>query len=113
MKLSAKEIEIMDVLWTHDVPMTVNEIIAASPENRSWSLKSINSMLPKLLAKGAVGVSHLSKTATMPARAYIPNLTYEQYMARNVAVVYKDGKIDIQAFIEALLEAVKRTEDGA
>ena len=113
MKLSPKEIEIMDVLWTHDDPMTVNEIIAASPENRTWSLKSINSMLPKLLNKGAVKVSHLSKTATLPARAYVPALTYEQYMARNVAVVYENGKLDIQAFIEALLEAVKRPEDGA
>ena len=69
MNLTGKELEIMQVLWGSDSPMTAADIIAASPE-RTWQEVSVHTILKNMVAKGVVVVDHLVPTTGRSANAY-------------------------------------------
>lgn len=102
MKLTDKEMEIMSVMWSSDVPLTATEIVEAS-SNRTWKENSIYIIMNTLIKKGAVSLSHRKPTATNTARAYKPTITAEEYAVRYIASVIDSGvRIDVRELIEQL-----------
>ena len=69
MNLTDKELEIMQVLWGSDSPMTIADIIAASPK-RTWQEISANAILKNMVEKGVVVVDHYVPTTGRSAKAY-------------------------------------------
>lgn len=53
-RLSEAELEVMEVLWAADAPVTATEVAAAVRDDRQWSLATVKSLLSRLLAKNAV-----------------------------------------------------------
>ena len=110
MKLTDKQFEIMDVLWNSTAPMTVNDIINMS-KNRSWSENSVYIMMKQLEEKGAVAVSHLEPTGTIHARAYKPELSFEEFMASVMASKSKARKTGAPLDVDKVIEAIRKVFD--
>ena len=50
-KLSDAELEIMRVLWSHNTPLTSNEILNEIGTSRSWKLASLRTVLARMAEK--------------------------------------------------------------
>ena len=79
--LTAKEEELMELLWEQEKPMTSSEILAV-PINRSWSDNYLPIMIKSLLKKGAIEVSGYVQCQTQYARQFKTSISKEQYIAR-------------------------------
>ena len=55
MRISDAELEVMEVLWASDSPLTATEVAERIGGHRGWSLATIKTMLSRLTAKGAIG----------------------------------------------------------
>ncbi|MGH6659435.1 MAG: BlaI/MecI/CopY family transcriptional regulator [Sphingomicrobium sp.] len=53
-RLSEAEVAVMEALWAATQPLSATDIAAAVPEERSWSLATVKSLLSRLLAKRAI-----------------------------------------------------------
>ena len=54
MRISDAELDVMEVLWASDVPLTATEVAERIGAERDWSLATIKTMLSRLTAKGAI-----------------------------------------------------------
>jgi len=108
MKLTEKELEIMNVLWHGNGPLTASEIIAAS-DNRTWKEGSVYIIMKMLLKKGAVVLAMHKPTVSNTARAYSPTLTAEEYVVANIASIQGETgmQLDFPTLINHLKKAVK------
>jgi len=113
MHLTSKELEVMDLLWANNEPMTVADILKTS-DSRTWSTNSIFVMMMKLEKKGAVDFK-LVASITKPARVYSPTLTYEEYLAKSLVAKEKtrNMQMDIDTFVKLLKEEVGKTESDS
>lgn len=83
MELTKSEMEIMDVLWNRNEPLSRADLIFCEAE-KSWKDSSIHILLNGLLQKGAireVGVVRCRKTY---GRTFAPTLTREEYFATTI-----------------------------
>ena len=114
MKLTDKELEVMDVLWESKTPMTVSDILRVS-KKRTWKENSIFVMMKRLESKKAVALDHYRATATNNARAYAPLITFEQFVALNIASINKARKpklrLNVDSFIKTFKETLQHKED--
>ncbi len=76
---SNNELEIMNLMWHENRPLTRTEIIDLSPE-RSWSKSSIHILLNRLIEKEAIEVSGFVRTGKNYGRTYSPLVTQEDYI---------------------------------
>lgn len=53
-RLSEAELAVMEALWAATQPLSATDIAAAIPDDRSWSLATVKSLLSRLLAKRAI-----------------------------------------------------------
>lgn len=91
--LTKNEREIMELLWTRQVPLSRSEIIDFS-ENRSWKASSIHILLNQLLDKGAIRVDGFMKTGKNYGRTYTAAVSEEEYhtMQFRSGVAYRHSK---------------------
>ena len=54
MRISDAELDVMEVLWASDAPLTATEVAERIGAERDWSLATIKTMLSRLTAKGAI-----------------------------------------------------------
>jgi len=99
MKLTDKELEIMNVLWQSDTLMTAADIIALSP-NRTWKETSIHVIMRTLQAKKAVILDSFVPTTGRPSGAYKAALTVEEYALLQV----RGFGVNIVSFLEAIMD---------
>jgi len=52
-RISGAEYEIMEVLW-REAPLTAAEVADRAPAERSWNIRTVKTMLARLLAKGVL-----------------------------------------------------------
>lgn len=52
-RISGAEYEIMEVLW-REAPLTAAEVADRAPTERSWNIRTVKTMLARLLAKGVL-----------------------------------------------------------
>lgn len=55
-KISTSEMEVMAIIWNNqiDVGLPGSDIAAKVPEERQWSVRTINTLLSRLVDKGAL-----------------------------------------------------------
>ena len=73
-KLSDAELEIMRVLWSHNTPLTSNEIFNEIGTSRSWKLASLMTVLARMAEKEAVYCDRSTRT-----NYYTALVTEEEY----------------------------------
>ena len=75
-RISAAEHEVMEVLW-RDSPLTAAEVSERVPAGKGWSVRTVKTLLSRLLAKGA-----LVHEAQGRRYLYRPAVPREDYVAR-------------------------------
>lgn len=78
--LTDKEVELMELLWKQDKPLTSVEILAI-PDDHSWSDNYLPIMLKSLLDKNAIEVCGYVRCGTQYARQFKYSITREEYVA--------------------------------
>ncbi len=83
MELTKSEMEIMDVLWESESPLSRSDLLARS-EEKSWKDSSVHILLNGLLNKGAIREAGVVKRSKTYGRTFSPTLTREQYFANTI-----------------------------
>ena len=81
--LTGNELEIMELLWREERPLSRSEIIELTPE-RSWSERSIHILLNSLLEKQAIEVGGFVRTNKNYGRTFVPHIAREDYIVSAV-----------------------------
>lgn len=100
MELTRSEMEIMDVLWESDKPLSRADLLARS-EEKTWKDSSVHILLNGLLQKGAIKEAGLIKRSKTYGRIFAPTLTREEYFA--TTIFCHRHKPQIVGLFEALL----------
>ena len=119
-RISSAEHEIMEVLW-QESPLTAAEVAERVPASRDWSIRTVKTLLSRLLAKGA-----LSPEEEGRRDLYRPAVARDDYVAQEsrrlldrlfggrvtplVAHLAESDRLSARdiAEIEALLKALKQ-----
>lgn len=83
MELTKSEMQIMDVLWGSDVPLSRSDLLERS-EQKSWKDSSVHILLNGLLQKGAIREAGFVKRSKTYGRTFSPTLTREEYFATTI-----------------------------
>lgn len=100
MELTRSEMEIMDVMWESNVPMSRADLLARG-EEKTWKDSSVHILLNGLLQKGAIKEAGLVKRNKTYGRIFVPTLTREEYFA--TTIFCHRYKPEIVGLFEALL----------
>ena len=100
MELTKSEMEIMDVLWGSEKPLSRADLLAQS-EEKTWKDSSVHILLNGLLQKGAIQEAGLVKRSKTYGRIFAPTLTREEYFA--TTIFSHRHKPQIVGLFEALL----------
>ena len=101
MELTRSEMEIMDVLWDADVPLSRSDLLDRSEQKR-WKDSSVHILLNGLLNKGAITEVGFVKRSKTYGRTFSATLSREEYFAQLV-FSYK-CKPDSVSLFKALIE---------
>ena len=83
MELTKSEMQIMDVLWASDVPLSRSDLLEKS-EQKSWKDSSVHILLNGLLQKNAIREAGFVKRSKTYGRTFEPTLTREEYFATTI-----------------------------
>ena len=83
MVLTKSELQIMDVFWDSDKPLSRSDLLDHS-EGKTWKDSSVHILLNGLLAKGAIKEEGLIKRSKTYGRTFIPSMTREEYFATTI-----------------------------
>ena len=83
MQLTRSEMEIMDVLWSENVPLSRSDLLMRG-EEKSWKDSSVHILLNGLLQKGAIKEVGFVKRSKTYGRTFAPTLTREEYFATTI-----------------------------
>ena len=108
MELTKSEMEIMDVLWDADKPMSRADLLAQSDE-KTWKDSSVHILLNGLLQKGAIQEAGLVKRSKTYGRVFSPTMTREEYFA--ATIFSHRHKPNIVGLFEALLRREDITQE--
>ena len=100
LELTKSEMEIMDVLWASETPLSRADLLAHS-EEKSWKDSSVHILLNGLLHKGAITEAGLVKRSKTYGRVFAPTITREEYFA--ATIFSHRHKPQIIGLFEALL----------
>ena len=101
MELTKSEMEIMDVLWGSDKPLSRADLLARS-EEKTWKDSSVHILLNGLLRKGIIREAGIVKRTKTYGRTFLPTMTREEYFA--TTTFSHPHKPDMTGLIQALLE---------
>ncbi len=83
MFLTKSEMQIMDVLWLAEKPMSRSDILESSPD-KSWKDSSVHILLNGLLKKGIIQESGFVKRSKTYGRTFTPTKSREEYFAASI-----------------------------
>jgi len=75
-RISGAEHEIMEVLW-RESPLTANDVAARVPAEKAWNIRTVKTLLGRLLAKGILAHEEEGRRYL-----YRPAVVREDYVAR-------------------------------
>lgn len=104
MELTKSEMEIMDVLWDANAPLSRADLLERS-EEKTWKDSSVHILLNGLLVKGAIQEAGVVKRIKTYGRVFVPTLTREEYFAQTIFCHRHKPQIT------GLFEALLRRED--
>ncbi len=83
MELTKSEMQIMDVLWGAEEPLSRADLLARS-EEKSWKDSSVHILLNGLLQKEAIREAGFVKRSKTFGRTFAPTMTREEYFATTI-----------------------------
>lgn len=107
MELTKSEMEIMDVLWESQIPLSRSDLLSKS-EEKSWKDSSVHILLNGLLQKKAIREAGMVKRSKTYGRTFLPTLSREEYFAGTI--FSHRYKPEIVGLVAALLRREDITE---
>lgn len=107
--LTKSELEIMELLWKENEPLTSSQIIDMSVD-RSWKKSYVHLLLNSLLEKGMVEVVGFVKTTKNYARTFKAKVAKEDYSVGRFTSMHSFEQSDIPKIVSALIQ---KTDDEA
>ncbi|MBO5952871.1 MAG: BlaI/MecI/CopY family transcriptional regulator [Oscillospiraceae bacterium] len=83
MELTKSEMEIMDVLWAAQEPLSRADLLERS-HNKSWKDSSVHILLNGMLQKGIICEAGFVKRSKTYGRTFAPTMTREEYFATTI-----------------------------
>ena len=83
MELTKSEMEIMDVFWNAQTPLSRSDLLGRG-EEKSWKDSSVHILLNGLLQKGAIREVGFVRRSKTYGRTFMPTLTREEYFATTI-----------------------------
>jgi len=83
MKLTKSELEIMNVLWKAERPLSRAEILELSSD-KTWKDNSIHILLNGMLKKGAIQWDSFARSGKVWGRLYAPTISIGEYYRENL-----------------------------
>lgn len=80
MELTKSELEVMNVLWRAEKPLSRNDILCQAT-HKSWKDSSIHILLNSLLKKEALTEAGFARSGKTWGRLYAANISCESYYA--------------------------------
>lgn len=108
MELTKSELEIMDVLWAAQTPLSRADLLERS-EEKTWKDSSVHILLNGLLSKKAIVEAGFVKCSKTYGRTFAPALSREQYYA--ATIFSHRHKPEIVGLIDELLKREDITPD--
>lgn len=121
MELTKSELEVMNVLWQANRPLSRSEILTLS-SGKTWKDSSIHILLNGLLNKNAIKEAGYVRSGKTFGRLYAANISCQEYYAKNVfagskevlpmlfsALIHSDGiSPELLSELEDMLEKRKK-----
>ena len=83
MELTKSEMEIMDVLWDADQPLSRSDLLERSTD-KTWKDSSVHILLNGLLSKQAIHEAGFVKRNKTYGRVFVPSMSRESYFANTI-----------------------------
>lgn len=100
MVLTKSELELMNIIWRADRPVSRNDILALA-ENKTWKDSSIHILLNGLLKKEAIREDGFIKCGKTYGRLFSANISREEYYAEEVFAA--GGRESVPSLLSALI----------
>ena len=101
MELTKCEMQIMDVLWEAQQPLSRADLLEHS-EGKTWKDSSVHILLNGMLQKGVIREAGFVKRSKTYGRTFAPTLTREEYFA--TTIYSHTNKPEIVGLFAALLK---------
>ena len=108
MELTKSEMEIMDVFWASETPLSRSDLLSCS-DGKSWKDSSVHILLNGLLKKDLIHEAGLVKRRKTYGRLFAPSMTREEYFVTNV-FSYRNKPQPVKLF-QALLDRIPLTPE--
>jgi predicted transcriptional regulator len=108
MELTKSEMEIMDVFWNAQTPLSRSDLLGRG-EEKSWKDSSVHILLNGLLQKGAIREVGFVRRSKTYGRTFMPTMTREEYFA--TTIFSHRHKPEILGLFEALLRREDITKE--
>lgn len=107
-KLSDTEMELMEVIWECEPPVTSGELLRIfSKKDKTWKAQTISTFLSRLVDKGLLKATRIGRT-----NQYVPCLSQEEYKlweTENVLDALYQGSV--KNMISALYDGDKLSDE--
>ena len=100
--LSEREMNVMQVLWKYEKPMTVTEIVESEKE---LTTSTVDTVLRKLLDKGYVQVIDTVQTGKVFARRYKAKKTQDEEIEEKIEKCMKNSR-NPMSFVNTITAAL-------
>lgn len=107
--LTKSELEIMDIMWKENRPLTSSQIIDLST-NRSWKKSYIHLLINSLLEKDMIKTTGFVKTTKNYARTFKAKVSKEDYSISQFTDTQNFNNEDMLKIISALVERIEDIE---
>lgn len=107
--LTARELDVLEVLWTSKNSLLASDIIKLKP---SLSISSVQLSLRNLLKKDIIEIAEIVYSGTVLSRSYRPLLSKQELMNRNIISQFKniDKNMSTTSIVATLLQHEKNEE---
>ena len=109
--LTAREYEIMKILWNSEKPMIISDILALT---QTVAKNSLHPMINNLMKRKYIKVVGNIKVAKTYCRMYAPAITVDEYAAQQLNDLFSDTNksFDVASFLSYLTKrGRKKTDD--
>ena len=108
-RLGEAELEIMQILWSAQAPLTARQILQQLGDHRTWALSTLMTALSRLGEKGFVRCDRSTRT-----NLYTPTLSAQTYQAQEgqsfLARLYGNS---LPSLVASLYDCLLYTSDAA
>lgn len=108
MELTKSEMEIMDVLWAAEAPLSRSDLLEHG-EEKTWKDSSVHILLNGLLQKEAIREAGFVRRSKTYGRTFVPTMTREEYFASTI--FSHRHKPELVGLFTALLDRPEVTRD--